>query len=409
MRNRNFALAVAPLLAAVATISAAPAGADVKAGVDAWSRGNYEAAIREWRPLAERGNPDAQFNLAQAYRLGRGVPADLARAEELFGKAATKGHLRASDNYGVLLFQRGERARAMPYLAASAGRGDPRAQYLLGLAHFNGDNVAKDWVRAYALLSLAQQAGLPQAVPALAQMDKYIPIDQRQQSVQLAASLAAEARATRERQSAADALSHQGSAQLTATPDPAARMPEIVSAQTAVAAAARAADARSPRTTGADYLRRPAPAAVTPPRPQSTRPAAPPSPVATPAAQPTPQPRDKPVSQAALQPATTSVSRKAATPTPRSAASASAPTSAPKPATAASWRVQLGAFGVAANAEALWNRVKGRPELAGRSKLAVPSGRLTKLQAAGFASEREAAGACARLIAAGFSCIVSRD
>ena len=68
----------------------------------------------------------------------------------------------------MLLFQRGERAKALPYVSAASDRGDPRAQYLLGIANFNGDNVPKDWVRAYALVTLAQQQGLPQAATGAA-------------------------------------------------------------------------------------------------------------------------------------------------------------------------------------------------------------------------------------------------
>lgn len=73
--------------------------------------------------------------------------------------------------------------------------------------------------------------------------------------------------------------------------------------------------------------------------------------------------------------------------------------------------MQLGAFAVPGNAEGMWNRVKGRPELAGHGKLLVPvpSGRLTKLQAGGFATSREAQAACNRLAAAGFRCLPVRN
>ena len=60
-------LGAAALLAAFAAV---PALADVKAGVDAWSRGDYAAAVREWEAPAAAGDPDAMFNLGQAYRLG---------------------------------------------------------------------------------------------------------------------------------------------------------------------------------------------------------------------------------------------------------------------------------------------------------------------------------------------------
>ena len=159
----------------------APALADVKSGVDAWSAGDYATAVREWSGPAQAGDADAQFNLGQAYRLGRGVEADKEQAEALYAAAAAQGHVQASDNYGLLLFEDGRREAAMPYITAAAGRGDPRAQYLLGVAHFNGDLAEKDWPRAYALLTLANNSGLPQARAAMTQMDEFIPLAPREE------------------------------------------------------------------------------------------------------------------------------------------------------------------------------------------------------------------------------------
>lgn len=362
-------------------IAATPALADVKAGVDAWSRGDYATAVRNWQAPAGQGDSDAMFNLGQAYKLGRGVPQDLKKAEDLFGQAAALGHIQASDNYGLLLFQRGERAKALPYITAASDRGDPRAQYLLGIAHFNGDGVTKDWVRAYALATMARQAGLAQAVPAIAQMDQYIPLEQRQQGAALATELAEQAQATRARQLAAVDLGSEAPAGASPPPASAIRPPRpavpaapagqarppIPAARDAVATAARVAGNDGPQTAGADFARpavaaRPAAAAPQPPAPQP--------------------------------------------PAQRPAAS---PASAAVPAATGSWRVQLGAFGVAGNADALWNRVKGRAELAGKGKLLVPAGRVTKLQAGGFASQAEAQAACSRLEAGGFACLATRN
>jgi hypothetical protein len=64
---------------------------------------------------------------------------------------------------------------------------------------------------------------------------------------------------------------------------------------------------------------------------------------------------------------------------------------------------------VAENAERLWSKLSSRSELSGREKLLVPAGRLTKLQAGGFASKAEAAEACARLRADGFVCLAVKD
>jgi len=165
---------------------AGTAWADVKAGVDAWSRGDYNGAVNQWRPDAIAGNPDAQFNLAQAYKLGRGVPVDLAQAEEWYRRAALQGHEQAQDNYALALFQNGKRAEAVPWLEKSAARGEPRAQLVLGTMLFNGDAVAKDWVRAYALMLRSSASGLPQGSQTLAQMDQYIPAEVRQQGIALA-------------------------------------------------------------------------------------------------------------------------------------------------------------------------------------------------------------------------------
>ena len=360
MGRKNILRALA--LGAAAALSQ-PALADTKAGVDAWTRGDFSAAVKEWQVQAARGDGDAVFNLGQAYRLGKGVPQDLVKAEQLFGQAAGMGHLQAADNYGLLLFQRGERAKALPYLRAAADRGDPRAQYLIGISHFNGDLVPKDWVRAYALVTLAQQQGLPQAAGALAQMNQYIPLDQRQQGVQLASELGSQADATRARQLAAVDLGGQVSGSTAPVAAQPIAGPTIASASDAVSRAQRVTGRDSAATAGADYAR----------------------PAVKSAAQPAPAPAPPPA------------------PSPRPAP---APTPAPAPALASAggtWRVQLGAYGVASNADAMWAKVRARPEVAGHARLNVKAGAVIKLQAGGY-SQAGAQAACAKLKAAGIVC-----
>ncbi len=180
---------IASLLGMALILGSAPAAADVKAGVDAWGRGDYQTAISEWRGPADKGDADAQFNLGQAYKLGRGVPQDLVQAEKWYKKAADQGHMQASDNYGLVLFQSNRRNEALPYLQASAQRGEPRAQYVLGTGYFNGDFVEKDWIKAYALMTRASAQQLPQATTNLAQMDRFIPIEDRRRAIELAGQM----------------------------------------------------------------------------------------------------------------------------------------------------------------------------------------------------------------------------
>lgn len=187
------------LAAAMGVALVAPAYAQdnpVKTGVEAWERGDYRAAVDAWRRPAMAGDADAQFNLAQAYKLGRGVPTDLKQAEDWYRRAAAQNHPQAEDNYGLALFQNGKTEQAVEWLTRSASRGEPRAQFVLGTMFFNGDAVEKDWVRAYALMTRASQSGLDQASEALAQMDQHISLDQRRKGLALARKYEVEFRRT---------------------------------------------------------------------------------------------------------------------------------------------------------------------------------------------------------------------
>jgi len=404
LRDRMMRVTSAAVL--LAALAGAPALADVKTGVDAWSRGDYTTAVREWEGLAAAGDPDAMFNLGQAYRLGRGVPTDLKRAEALYADAAAKGHLQAADTYGLMLFQEGRREDALPYVVDAARRGDARSQYLLGIAYFNGDLVEKDWTRAYALMTLASGAGLPQATPAIAEMDRHIPLEQRQQAVGLAQEMRSEADAARASELAAFDLAARAPAmqvasapaqapvsgppaaatttQVASTPrvprpiPTVAVSPSIAAARAAIAEATRATGTESPAEAGATYAR-PAPQAEVARAPEPT-----PAPVRTPAPVPTPAP----VTVAAAEP----------------------PSVRPSPAQSATggpWRIQLGAFSVAANAERLWSQLSDRAELSGTQRLLVPAGLVTKLQAGGFASRSAADAACRTLRQSGQDCLVT--
>jgi hypothetical protein len=177
----------AALLVTPVRAQQAPAKEDpVKAGVEAYERGDYKTAVDLWRPAAIKGNADAQFNLGQAYKMGRGVPTDLKQAEEWYRRAAAQGHEEGEANYGLALFENGKRAEAAPWLERGVARGNPRTQYVLGIMLFNADGVAKDWVRAYALMVRASSTGLEAATKALAQMDQYISVKDRQDGLALA-------------------------------------------------------------------------------------------------------------------------------------------------------------------------------------------------------------------------------
>ena len=183
---------MSPKYLVVALLAAAMAGPldaqSVKAGIDAWQRSDYPHAVAIWRPLAEGGDADAQFNLGQAYRLGRGVPLDLAAATIWFERAARKGHLDAQTTLGLLTFQNGDRAAGLKWLKQAADQGEPRAMLVYGTALYNGDGVPQDRIRGYSYVSHAAGQGLQPAQETLDQLNKLMPAADRQKAMALAVS-----------------------------------------------------------------------------------------------------------------------------------------------------------------------------------------------------------------------------
>jgi hypothetical protein len=81
---------------------ATPTWSDYKAGEDAYNRGDFATALREWRPLAEQGHAGAQYYLGMFYDFRKGVPQDFAMARQWYEKAAAQGHAGAQNNLGGL-------------------------------------------------------------------------------------------------------------------------------------------------------------------------------------------------------------------------------------------------------------------------------------------------------------------
>ncbi|HXG81736.1 MAG TPA: SPOR domain-containing protein [Sphingomicrobium sp.] len=175
----------------IASIALPAAAQSVRAGIEAWQKGDTAGAVAIWRPLAEQGDADAAFNLGQAYRLGKGVPIDLAKAQDWFDRAARKGHVDAQATLGLLLFQNGNRVSAMRWLNAAAEAGEPRALLMVGTALYNGDGVPEDHVKAYAYISRAAAQGLAPAKATLADLDSIMPLEQRKKGVALAQQMVA--------------------------------------------------------------------------------------------------------------------------------------------------------------------------------------------------------------------------
>ncbi len=146
-------------LLAFALVITAPANAGLDEGVAAYEAGNYVMALREFRPMAAKGNAAAQFNLGMMYNNGQGVAQDYKEAVSWYRKAATQGDVNAQSNLGVMyangqgVAQDGK--EAVNWYLKAAMQGDANAQSNLGFMYVNGEGVAKNHVTAYALFNTA--------------------------------------------------------------------------------------------------------------------------------------------------------------------------------------------------------------------------------------------------------------
>jgi hypothetical protein len=155
------ARALAWLLVALA--AALPARADFDAGSAAARAGDYVTALREWRPLAEQGHRDAQFNVGLLYENGLGVPADGAEAARWYRRAAEQDDPQAQAYLGEMYAQGLGVARddreALHWYRSAAERGHAAAQYNVGLFYATGRGVAPSDVQAVAWITVAEENG----------------------------------------------------------------------------------------------------------------------------------------------------------------------------------------------------------------------------------------------------------
>jgi hypothetical protein len=86
-------------------IAAGPAFADYDQGLIAFSNGEFDTAIKEFRTLAERGDPGAQFMLGVMYFNGFGVTQDNRVAAIFFYQAAQQGEGEAQLALGSLFIR----------------------------------------------------------------------------------------------------------------------------------------------------------------------------------------------------------------------------------------------------------------------------------------------------------------
>ena len=97
MKKLSRLILIALLLAFGAASQAVPQAIpqEVQEAQDAYKNGNYALALKKFRPLAMKGDAQAQSGIAQMYFDGKGVRHDYRVAVLWFRKAAEQGNVLA--------------------------------------------------------------------------------------------------------------------------------------------------------------------------------------------------------------------------------------------------------------------------------------------------------------------------
>lgn len=163
----RYLLTLMVALVLLAGSARADVSADLASAWAAYLDGEHARALKVIKPLAEAGNPDAEYDLGTMYSDGHGVPRDPRHAEAWWEKAAKQGQPDAEFSLGfLLLYGAGEGPNAvaadpaagLPWLEKAAAQGHASAEYFLGYLYWSGTVVAADPEKAlhYSLQAAEQ-------------------------------------------------------------------------------------------------------------------------------------------------------------------------------------------------------------------------------------------------------------
>jgi len=156
------------LLLVLGTAGCGSSLAGVEEGVAALLKGDYATALKEFQPLAERGDAEAQYRLGRMYEFGRGVLTNMPQAMSWLNKSAAQGNASAQTELGAI-YASGfggvpeDDAQAVAWFQKAANQGNPTAQYNLGLMYAKGGGVKQDFAQAVAWYRKAADQGLVDA------------------------------------------------------------------------------------------------------------------------------------------------------------------------------------------------------------------------------------------------------
>jgi len=136
---------------------------DLDKGIKAYENGDYKTAVREWKPLAEKGDAIAQHKLGRMYRDGKGVSKDDKTAVKWFRLGAEQGYAGAQTSLGWM-YSEGRGApkddkTAVKWFRLGAEQGNAAGQTNLGFMYSEGNGVPQNYDTAIKWYKLAAAQG----------------------------------------------------------------------------------------------------------------------------------------------------------------------------------------------------------------------------------------------------------
>lgn len=132
-------------------------------GLAASKAGDYARALEIWKPLAEKGDASAQYEIGGLYDVGHGVTLDYAEAAKWYRRAADQGLATAQDKlasmYTLAQGVPKDYGEAAKWYQLSAQQGLASAEHGLGILYSNGTGVPQDDVTAYVWFQRAAAQG----------------------------------------------------------------------------------------------------------------------------------------------------------------------------------------------------------------------------------------------------------
>ena len=162
------------ILISMLLLTCAVAEAGLGEGVDAYQSGNYRAAIKEFMPLAAKGDAIAQFNLGMINELGQGVRQNYPKAVSRYRQAAEQGYMKAQLKLGEM-YSKGQGVlqdykESASWFRQAAEQGDALAQFNLGVMYAQGHGVAQNDEESARWFGKAAEQGNQQAQMSLGVM-----------------------------------------------------------------------------------------------------------------------------------------------------------------------------------------------------------------------------------------------